>query len=36
MKLNFFFTKKKPEHFLALDIGAETVKTLVFRKEDSV
>jgi len=33
MKLNFFFTKKKPEHFLALDIGAETVKTLVFRKE---
>ena len=35
MKLNFFFKKKKLENFCILDIGTETVKTLVFKKENN-
>jgi len=35
MKLNFFLKKKKPEHFLALDIGTETAKALAFEKENN-
>jgi cell division ATPase FtsA len=30
----FFSQKKKPEIFLALDIGTEAVKSLIFKKED--
>jgi len=30
----FFSKKKKPEIFLALDIGTEAVKSLIFKKED--
>lgn len=36
MKFNFLFSqRKKPEYFLVLDIGTETVKTLIFRKENN-
>lgn len=33
MKLKFFEKKQKPEYFSALNIGTETIKTLVFKKE---
>lgn len=33
MKLKFFEKKKRPEYFLALDIGTETVKAIIFKKE---
>jgi cell division ATPase FtsA len=36
MKFNFLFSKsKKPEYFLVLDIGTETIKTLIFKKENN-
>jgi len=35
MRLKFFEKKQKPEHFLAIDIGTETVKALVFKKENN-
>ena len=34
MKLNFLKKKQEPEHFLAIDIGTEAIKAIVFKKED--